>query len=117
MDVTSDEDTKEAASAVTKWLNDPAAKSPRILHAVVNNAGIGIGGLIDWNDISIYQKVMDGKCSCYNTYFILVSHNSTIILSYCFDVLSSELLWNNKDSEYSIQYISFPFSSTFLFIL
>lgn len=59
--MTSDDDTAAAASIVEVWLKDPTAKSPRCLHAVVNNAGIGIGGLVDWTDVSVYQKVMDGK--------------------------------------------------------
>ena len=61
VDVTKDVDTMNAATFVSKWIKDPAATSPRYLHAVVNNAGIGGPGLIDWSSISTYQKVMDGE--------------------------------------------------------
>jgi len=43
------------------WIKDPSAKTHRYLHAVVNNAGIGAPGLIDWSSMSAYEKVMDGK--------------------------------------------------------
>lgn len=58
-DVTNDEDCLKAASEVSKWLLDCNAKSPRFLHAVVNNAGIGAAGLIDWTPVSTYQRVLD----------------------------------------------------------
>ena len=64
VDVTKDNDCSYAAETVTKWINHkPENVSSRILHAVINNAGIGIVGLIDWTDMSIYQKSMDGKCT------------------------------------------------------
>lgn len=61
VDVTKDDDTVNAASAVSKWLKEPNAKLPRKLHAVVNNAGIAICGLVDWVEMSSYQKVMDSE--------------------------------------------------------
>jgi NAD(P)-dependent dehydrogenase (short-subunit alcohol dehydrogenase family) len=36
-----------AASRVNQWLG----KGGNYLHAVVNNAGIGHGGLVDWLDM------------------------------------------------------------------
>jgi hypothetical protein len=33
----------------------------RVLHALINNAGVGSGGQVDWLDMSAFQKDMDGK--------------------------------------------------------
>jgi 3-hydroxybutyrate dehydrogenase len=60
MDVTCDQDVGQVVSKVKKWLYDKMAKKQRALHGLVNNAGIGIGFEVDWTDMSIYQKVMDG---------------------------------------------------------
>lgn len=48
MDVTKDDQVQAAASRVNQWLG----KNGNYLHAVVNNAGIGHGGLVDWLDIA-----------------------------------------------------------------
>jgi NAD(P)-dependent dehydrogenase (short-subunit alcohol dehydrogenase family) len=65
MDVTKEDEVKNAAVVVNKWINDnDTAKlttSPRLLHALVNNAGIGSGGLIDWLNISVFRKDMEGE--------------------------------------------------------
>ena len=61
MDVTKEDDLIKAASDVLKWIKNPSAKKTRVLHSVVNNAGIGAAGLIDWSPVSTYQKVIDGK--------------------------------------------------------
>jgi NAD(P)-dependent dehydrogenase (short-subunit alcohol dehydrogenase family) len=47
MDVTLDDQVQAAASRVNQWLG----KGGNYLHAVVNNAGIGHGGLVDWLDM------------------------------------------------------------------
>jgi len=60
MNVTSDKDVSQAVEKVTTWLKE-ATKKKRVLHALINNAGIGRGGDIDWTDISEFQNVMDGK--------------------------------------------------------
>lgn len=59
VDVTRDADCVGAATAVRTWLDKASPTEPRFLHAVVNNAGIGAAGLIDWTPISNYQKTMD----------------------------------------------------------
>lgn len=59
VDVTNEEDSINAAASVLNWIKDPSAKTHRYLHAVVNNAGIGAPGLIDWSSMSAYEKVMD----------------------------------------------------------
>eukprot|EP00978_Attheya_sp_CCMP212_P034392 scaffold143858_cov51-Attheya_sp.AAC.3 len=65
MDVTKEDEVKNAAVVVNKWINENTTAeltttSPRLLHALVNNAGIGSGGLIDWLDISVFRKDMEG---------------------------------------------------------
>lgn len=61
VDVTKESDVDDASIAVMKWLKDPVFTKPRCLHAVINNAGVGTGGLIDWNPLSNYKFVMNGK--------------------------------------------------------
>jgi short chain dehydrogenase len=66
MNVTSDEQVAAAASAVSTWLkgcDDKGEDAPakrRVLHALVNNAGIGVGGLVDWTDVTFFQQSIDG---------------------------------------------------------
>lgn len=62
VDVCSDKDVASMAKIVLEWANDEKAKKPRFLHAVVNNAGIGHMGLVDWLDLETYQKDMDVNC-------------------------------------------------------
>ena len=71
VDVTKDEEVNAASTAVSKWLNDSTNGKTRILHAVINNAGIGIAGLVDWNSLSNYQKVMEGEFSMFLLYFFI----------------------------------------------
>lgn len=61
MDVTKDNQVQAAAQNVEKWLTIGDSKTPRYLHAVVNNAGIGHGGLVDWVPLTDFQQDMDGK--------------------------------------------------------
>ena len=51
-------DTKKNPSSTTA----ANIKPPRVFHALVNNAGVGRGSLIDWNndDLSDYHYCMDG---------------------------------------------------------
>jgi len=86
VDVTKNEDTLAAATNVQKWLDSSSAKNPRYLHAVVNNAGIGIGGLIDWMDVSVFQKVMDGEIN------ILKSQNVVYFLLLCVSSIQQILI-------------------------
>ena len=59
LDVTSDEDTNNVAKAVQNWLMDPNANKNRYLHAIINNAGIGSNGPIDWTSVSDFEHVME----------------------------------------------------------
>lgn len=61
MDVTKDDQVQAAAKKVQKWLTIGDNKTPRYLHAVVNNAGIGHGGLVSWVPLADFQLDMDGK--------------------------------------------------------
>lgn len=60
MDVTNDQQVLEAYTTVETWLEKAEnTNESRYLHALINNAGIGIGGLIDWLDISDFQNTMN----------------------------------------------------------
>ena len=59
LDVTQDHDAVQAAGDVSKWLEDASARNPRYLHAVINNAGIGSNGPIDWTSINDFENVME----------------------------------------------------------
>ena len=70
MNVTKDADVQAAVQRVRDWLNEKEEASSantrkhgqRILHALVNNAGVGRGGLIDWTteDLADFHICMDG---------------------------------------------------------
>jgi NAD(P)-dependent dehydrogenase (short-subunit alcohol dehydrogenase family) len=66
LDVTSDKQVAQAFTSAENWLNDPSAKKKRHLHALVNNAGMGKGGYVDWVNISDYQICMDGEYSTFD---------------------------------------------------
>jgi NAD(P)-dependent dehydrogenase (short-subunit alcohol dehydrogenase family) len=70
MDVTSDGDVQAVVERVNKWLNnneeggkaeDRSPRKKRYLHALVNNAGLAVTGLIDWLDMASFEKQMQGK--------------------------------------------------------
>lgn len=62
MDVTVDEDVEKAVLLLSKWLKAGKEKQ-RILHALVNMAGIGHCGNVDFMPLALFQKSMDGECS------------------------------------------------------
>jgi len=60
LDVTQDEHVAKMAEQVEKWIKgDAGGKEKRVLHALVNNAGIGFSGNIDWAEVSDFQKIFD----------------------------------------------------------
>jgi hypothetical protein len=84
MDVTSDQSIARAVRDIEGWLHEHdddkdkskyvhfrpsddgysrrrSMKRKRVLHALINNAGIGVGGELDWLELSAFQKSMDGK--------------------------------------------------------
>jgi NAD(P)-dependent dehydrogenase (short-subunit alcohol dehydrogenase family) len=56
MDVTKDDDVEKASKRVIDWLS---GDDGRYLHALVNNAGIGISGSVDLLPVTEFQKMMD----------------------------------------------------------
>lgn len=58
MDVTKDSDVSSMATKVDEWLQ---AKKGRVLHAIINNAGIGCLAGIDWLEVEDFYQVMDGE--------------------------------------------------------
>jgi 11-cis-retinol dehydrogenase len=62
LDVTNGKQVNESYYTVLKWLEDPRAEKKRFLHALVNNAGMGKGGYIDWTKLSDYFTCMDVNC-------------------------------------------------------
>jgi short chain dehydrogenase len=64
MNVTKDADVQAAVQRVRNWLNESPKESSkrRVLHALINNAGVGRGGLIDWatEDLADFHFCMDG---------------------------------------------------------
>ena len=58
MDVTNQKHVDSAYEEVTKWLG---LKKQRYFHALINNAGIGKMGYIDWCKMSDYEICMEGK--------------------------------------------------------
>lgn len=70
MDVTDDTSVTKAVAAVSNWLRSSGSSSSssdgvqpdpetRVLHALVNNAGVGVSGFVDWTPLSEYQKGME----------------------------------------------------------
>jgi len=62
MDVTNQNEVSEASGAVRKWINGASPACPRVFHALVNNAGVGTGGLVDWVEMKDYRRDMEGAC-------------------------------------------------------
>lgn len=64
MDVTKDSDVQAAVQRVRDWLNEAPKENAkrRVFHALINNAGVGRGGLIDWatEDLADFHFCMDG---------------------------------------------------------
>lgn len=56
LDVTKEESVSALVRRVTAWLD---ADASRTLHAVVNNAGIGLSSVVDWMPLESYKKTMD----------------------------------------------------------
>jgi hypothetical protein len=69
LDVTKNEEVDNAVASVQEWICDDSKSKKRVLHALVNNAGIAGGGIIDWEELSSFQRIMDGEltsfCCCF----------------------------------------------------
>lgn len=65
LDVTNDNDVLESATLVQQWLDETNIPvqdigRKRILHALINNAGIGSFGETSYTPLQDYQNMMDG---------------------------------------------------------
>lgn len=70
MDVTNEKEVNGAVEAVMNWLAVGTVKdTERHFHALVNNAGIGSGGRVDWLDLTPYRQNMEGE-SCLVSFFL-----------------------------------------------
>jgi hypothetical protein len=106
MDVTSDRDVTNVVLQVKKWLDDKASKKQRLLHGLINNAGIWTGAETDWTDLSVYQKVMDG------TYRTCLWRSLVCVLTFC--TYYSQLFWHGPVLQGIYPYISRPSHSQLL---
>lgn len=64
LDVTKAEDVEASVKLVEGWLQEQSgggAPSGRRLHALVNNAGMGKMGQMDWLSMDDYENCMNGK--------------------------------------------------------
>lgn len=60
VDVTSEKEVQACADAVDEWIGEKN-ESTRVLHSLLNNAGVGIPGYCDWLDVKDYEICMDGE--------------------------------------------------------
>lgn len=64
MDVTREDQVQNAVHIVQQWMNEEAAKPKeqrRVLHALCNNAGIGVLAPVDIMELADMEKMMQGK--------------------------------------------------------
>lgn len=61
MNVTDDKHIEEAFQIVSKWLDGQTTTKQRVLHALINMAGVGFCGNVDFMPLALFQTSMDGK--------------------------------------------------------
>jgi len=59
LDVCSDASVNAAETRVKTWLSEGNVLNPRSIHCVVNNAGVGESGLVDWMPLSGFRRTME----------------------------------------------------------
>ena len=61
LDITSAASVANVGTMLADWVATGSAKTgpKNVLHALVNNAGIGEGGLVDWVDLDIFRKIIE----------------------------------------------------------
>lgn len=69
LDVTNDSDVQKASKMMVDWLNETSIPivdigRKRVLHAIINNAGVGRPTITDWCDVSVFESMMNGTYSC-----------------------------------------------------
>jgi NAD(P)-dependent dehydrogenase (short-subunit alcohol dehydrogenase family) len=62
VDVSKEEDISKLKAVAMSWLSAKVGSKDRYLHAIVNNAGIGNFGLVDWIGLEDYSKNMEVNC-------------------------------------------------------
>lgn len=82
MDVTKDDHIEKAVQNVKNWISE--SHETRLLHALINNAGIGGGvGVADCLTISSFEKVMDvnffGVLRCYKAFLPIFKKQAATI--------------------------------------
>ncbi len=60
MNVTNDEHVEKAVQMVSQWVDETTTQQ-RILHALVNMAGVGFCGNVDFMPLNLFQTSMDGR--------------------------------------------------------
>ena len=77
LDVTVPKDVKKAVEHLSLWLDEgKTLKRDRHFHALVNNAGIGKGGRLDWDGLDPFRHCMEGE----NQLFVCPPPNLTLTL-------------------------------------
>ena len=67
MNVCKDEDVIQTAASVQQWLKTKTnGGRQRVLHAVINNAGVGSMAPLDWLDQKSFQRDFEGKHALWN---------------------------------------------------
>jgi short chain dehydrogenase len=96
MDVTKDADVQAAVQRVRNWLNESPKETmkQRVFHALVNNAGVGRFGLIDWasKDLADFHFCMDGTWKC--VVFSLRGFLLLFLLALFCPHIRSQLFWH-----------------------
>lgn len=59
LDVTNDAQVNSFHATVLKWLSEGTTQQGRQLHALINNAGVGVAGYFDWLVLSDYEYCMN----------------------------------------------------------
>ena len=116
MDVTNSKQVANVVRHIQQWLlhqDDPindiknkdtkiksmSPQTRRVLHALVNNAGVLRGSMIDWSrqgdELSDYQYCMDGTCIIFVVYsdFDYRIRRSTLTSLFADQLSHSEFLW------------------------
>jgi len=94
VDVTSDDDVNKLVEKVEEWIerkgeeddekDDGDDEEPekqhlrprRALHALVNNAGVGLGFVVDLTDMNVYRKVMEGRFRTNQFFFVACGYRA-----------------------------------------
>lgn len=107
VDVTCDRQVQACADAVAEWLRGAGSNGEkRVLHSLVNNAGVGIPGYCDWLDVKDYEHCMNGGlivlCVDVGTripWTHFSNPHATISGGHAPDTHRSQLLWRHPNDK------------------